>query len=95
MLHVCAMVRCLPSAPVSSCLPSVQDGRNWARIEADHHTHALFDCGGEGEWDSVFIAGPQVLAAAPKDMRLYYHSFDVSQERFRVGLATSEDGFRY
>jgi hypothetical protein len=72
----------------------VQDGRNWARIEAEHHTHALFDRGEEGEWDALFAASPQVLAAAPKDMRLYYHSYDAAQERFRVGLATSQDGFR-
>jgi hypothetical protein len=72
----------------------MQDGRNWARIEAEHHTHAIFDCGDEGEWDSLFIASPQVLAAGPKDMRLYYHAFDVSQQKFRIGLATSEDGFR-
>lgn len=37
-----------------------QDGRNWARIEAEHHTGALFDVGGEGEWDELFIGGPQV-----------------------------------
>jgi hypothetical protein len=38
----------------------LQDGRNWARIEADHHTHALFDVGAAGEWDSTFIGHPQV-----------------------------------
>lgn len=37
-----------------------QDGRNWARIEADHHTGALFDVGAEGEWDELFIGAPQV-----------------------------------
>lgn len=37
-----------------------QDGRNWARIEAEHHTGALFDVGEEGEWDEMFIGGPQV-----------------------------------
>lgn len=36
-----------------------QDGRNWARIEADHHTGALFDAGEEGEWDQVLNAKPQ------------------------------------
>eukprot|EP00892_Ulva_mutabilis_P004235 jgi/Ulvmu1/2183/UM013_0028.1 len=72
-----------------------QDGRNWARIEADHHTHALFDRGEEGEWDALFVGAPQVLAAGPKDMRLWYHSYDAQQQRFRVGLATSEDGFKW
>lgn len=44
MLHLCLL----------------QDGRNWARIEADHHTGALFDVGKPGDWDEVYIAGPQV-----------------------------------
>ena len=37
-----------------------QDGKNWARIEGDHHTGALFDVGEVGEWDHLFIAHPQV-----------------------------------
>jgi hypothetical protein len=37
-----------------------QDGRNWARIEAEHHTGALFDVGGPGEWDELFVGAPQV-----------------------------------
>ena len=37
-----------------------QDGRNWARIEAGHHTGALFDVGVPGEWDELFIGAPQV-----------------------------------
>ena len=72
-----------------------QDGRNWARIEADHHTHALFDVGAPGEWDALFVAAPQVVAAGPKDMRMFYHSFDAAAQRFTVGLATSQDGFRW
>lgn len=41
-----------------------QDGRNWARIEADHHTGALFDVGEAGEWDQLFVGTPQVSAKA-------------------------------
>lgn len=37
-----------------------QDGRNWARIESEHHTGALFDVGEAGEWDELFIGTPQV-----------------------------------
>ena len=76
----------------AACL--IQDGRNWARIEADHHTHALFDRGDEGEWDAAFAAGPQVVAAGPSDMRMYYHAFDVSKQRYGIGLATSETGLK-
>ncbi|KAL6350742.1 hypothetical protein AAG906_028207 [Vitis piasezkii] len=38
-----------------------QDGRHWARIEGEHHTGALFDVGLENEWDSMYIASPQVV----------------------------------
>ncbi|KAG1653711.1 hypothetical protein FOA52_004271, partial [Chlamydomonas sp. UWO 241] len=75
-----------------------QDGRNWARIEADHHSGALFDVGGPGAWDELYVGTPQMIASGPKDMRLYYHSFDRSRGesgRFVVGIANSEDGFKW
>ena len=72
-----------------------QDGRNWARIEADHHTGALFDVGAPGEWDSLFIGAPQVINSGPGDMRMYYHSYDASRDKFIIGLATSPDGFNW
>lgn len=37
-----------------------QDGRNWARIEGDHHSGALFDAGEDGDWDAAFVGAPQV-----------------------------------
>lgn len=37
-----------------------QDGRNWARIEGEHHSGALFDVGEEAAWDAAFVAAPQV-----------------------------------
>lgn len=36
----------------------------------------------------------QVVAAGPRDMRMYYYSYDADQQRYVVGLATSPDGFR-
>ena len=72
-----------------------QDGRNFARIEGDHHTGALFDVGETGEWDHLFIGAPQVVAAGPKDMRMYYHSYDAQKEKYVVGVATSPDGFKW
>ncbi|KAI8471882.1 MAG: glycosyl hydrolase [Monoraphidium minutum] len=72
-----------------------QDGRNWARIEGDHHTGALFDAGEPGEWDELFAGHPCVIAAGPRDMRMFYHSWDARQGRFAVGLATSPDGFKW
>lgn len=72
-----------------------QDGRNWARIEAEHHTGALFDVGEIGEWDELFVAAPQVVTAGPRDLRMYYHSYDAEKKKYRVGLATSLDGFKW
>jgi hypothetical protein len=46
-----------------------QDGKNWARIEAEHHTGALFDVGAEGEWDQLFVGGPQVGRSASRPGR--------------------------
>ncbi|KAF5843522.1 glycosyl hydrolase [Dunaliella salina] len=70
-----------------------QDGRNWARIEGDHYTGALFDVGEEGEWDELFIGHPQVLEMGPRERRMYYHSWDKRRSRFVVGMASSADGF--
>ncbi len=37
-----------------------QDGKNWARLEAEHHTAAVLDAGEDGDWDEAFIGSPQV-----------------------------------
>ncbi|KAL2559467.1 Arabinanase/levansucrase/invertase [Forsythia ovata] len=72
-----------------------QDGRHWARIEGEHHSGALFDVGSDGEWDSLFIASPQVVYHGSGDLRMYYHSFDAENGHFAVGIARSRDGMRW
>ncbi|XP_057777215.1 uncharacterized protein LOC130995803 [Salvia miltiorrhiza] len=72
-----------------------QDGRHWARIEGEHHSGALLDVGAKGEWDSTFIASPQVVFHGSGDLRMYYHSFDVETGRYAVGIARSRDGMRW
>ncbi|KAK4430021.1 hypothetical protein Salat_1302800 [Sesamum alatum] len=72
-----------------------QDGRHWARIEGEHHSGALLDVGSDGEWDSLFIASPQVVFHGTGDLRMYYHSFDVEKGHFAVGIARSRDGMRW
>jgi hypothetical protein len=72
-----------------------QDGRNWARIEGEHHTHAVLDVGSEGEWDELCIRDPKLLLAGPKDMRLFYHSIDKTTNVSRIGVANSKDGFQW
>ncbi|KAK9901696.1 hypothetical protein WJX75_008691 [Coccomyxa subellipsoidea] len=72
-----------------------QDGKNWARMEAAHHTAAVLDAGAPGEWDEAFIGSPQVVAAGPRDMRMFYHSFNAAAQKWTVGWAASEDGFSW
>ncbi|KAK9277228.1 hypothetical protein L1049_006767 [Liquidambar formosana] len=72
-----------------------QDGRHWARIEGDHHSGALLDVGSGKEWDSLFIASPQVVVHSSDDFRMYYHSFDVENGHFALGIARSRDGIRW
>ncbi|KNA10228.1 hypothetical protein SOVF_146370 [Spinacia oleracea] len=72
-----------------------QDGRNWARIEGDHHSGALFDVGSKGEWDSLFIASPHVVFHSSGDLRMYYHSFDPEEGKFSIGMARSRDGIKW
>ncbi|KAA8532957.1 hypothetical protein F0562_032926 [Nyssa sinensis] len=81
--------RSLPGLAIS------QDGRHWARIEGEHHTGALLDVGSSGEWDSMFIASPQVVFHGTGDLRMYYHSFDVENGYFAIGIARSRDGIRW
>ncbi|KDP41233.1 hypothetical protein JCGZ_15640 [Jatropha curcas] len=72
-----------------------QDGRHWARIEGEHHSGALFDLGTEKDWDSLFIASPQVVFHGNGDLRMYYHSFDIKDGKFSIGMARSRDGIRF
>ncbi|WRX13854.1 hypothetical protein QQP08_006341 [Theobroma cacao] len=81
--------RSLPGLAIS------QDGRHWARIEGEHHSGALFDVGSEGDWDSLFIAAPQVVFHGYGDLRMYYHSFDVKNGEYCIGIARSRDGMKW
>lgn len=71
------------------------DGRNWARIEGEHHSWALFDVGEEGDFDSLFIGAPQVIFHGVGDIRMYYHSFSLKTRKFTVGFARSKDGLKW
>ncbi|GAQ79745.1 hypothetical protein KFL_000370190 [Klebsormidium nitens] len=72
-----------------------QDGKNWARIEGEHHSGALFDVGEEGEWDALFVGCPQVVFYVPQDLRMFYHSLDTNSNTFSIGLARSREGVRW
>lgn len=49
-----------------------QDGRNWARIEGDHHTGALFDVGEAGQWDEMYVGHPMVGSRYLSPVHLWY-----------------------
>ncbi|KAK4263490.1 hypothetical protein QN277_028889 [Acacia crassicarpa] len=72
-----------------------QDGRHWARMEGDHHSGAVLDVGTGNDWDSLFIAAPNVVVHSSDDLRMYYHSFDAINRRFAIGIARSRDGMRW
>ncbi|XP_057948444.1 uncharacterized protein LOC131144081 [Malania oleifera] len=72
-----------------------QDGRNWARIDGLHYSGALLELGAEGKWDSTFIASPNVVVHGDGDLRMYYHSFDLQNGQFAIGVARSRDGIRW
>lgn len=83
---------------INKSLPGLaisQDGRHWARIEGEHHSGALFDIGSDEDWDSLFIAAPQVVFHGNGDLRMYYHSFDVEKGEFGIGIARSRDGIKW
>lgn len=68
-----------------------QDWRHWARIEGEYHSGALFDAGLENKWDSLFIANPQVVFHRKVDLRMYYHSFNMENWEFSIGITRSKD----
>ncbi|CAI5466065.1 unnamed protein product [Closterium sp. Yama58-4] len=68
------------------------DGRNWARIEGDHHSGAVMDVGAEGEWDELFHGAPQIVFHEPGDIRLFYHSLDRSAKGGKKTGETSKTG---
>ncbi|KAF8040472.1 hypothetical protein BT93_B2639 [Corymbia citriodora subsp. variegata] len=89
---------CSRKGEVFKSLPGLamsQDGRHWARIEGEHHSGALFDVGSENEWDSLFISSPQVVFHGNRDLRMYYHSFDVEKGEYCIGIARSRDGIKW
>ena len=45
------------------------------------------------KWLPISLLTSQVVNVGPGDLRMFYHSYDAQQQRYRVGLATSPDGF--
>ncbi|CAN6549193.1 unnamed protein product [Malus baccata var. baccata] len=83
------ILKSLPGLAIS------QDGRHWARIEGEHHSGALFDVGLQEEWDSSFVAAPHVVYHESGDLRMYYHSFNLENGVYSIGIARSRDGIKW
>jgi hypothetical protein len=69
------------------CLPTLPAPRNpppsaACRLPPPPPAGALFDAGEAGEWDALFAGHPCVVAAGPRDMRMFYHSWDASKGRW-------------
>jgi hypothetical protein len=71
-----------------------RDGINWVRLEGTYQG-AFLDVGKVGEFDGLFCAWPQVLLDDDDGTwKLYYHTLN-PERGFLVGLAVSNDGFRW
>jgi hypothetical protein len=73
----------------------VSGRRNWARVEGEHHSGALFGAGKAGEWDVAGCAHARALVAAPRDLRMFYASPDAASGAWAIGAARSADGLAW
>jgi predicted GH43/DUF377 family glycosyl hydrolase len=62
------------------------DGLNWTRPVAD----PVLDVGAEGEWDSLSLEFPVVVAEGPDSYKMWYAG--EGPDGWRIGHATSENG---
>jgi len=69
--------------------------RNWARVEGEHHSGALFGPGAAGEWDAAGCAHARAMVAAPRDLRMFYASPDAATGAWAIGAARSADGLAW
>jgi len=74
-----------------------QDGMNWSRLEGEHPTGCALDIGSgdEGGPQSSLIGWPQVVNHQERVFRMYFTTFDSTSQRYSIGLATSEDSFKW
>jgi len=71
-----------------------RDGLNWTRLDGPYRG-AFLDHGGPGDWDAVFCSWPRVLKDSDGSYKMYYHTLNPAKFIFSVGMAVSEDGFRW
>jgi len=88
--HATPCFACLFAPPNANCAFVFR--RNWARVEGEHHSGALFGPGAAGEWDARGCAHARAMVAAPRDLRMFYASPDATTGAWAIGAARSADG---
>jgi len=71
-----------------------RDGLHWTRLEGPYRG-AFLDHGEQGEWDALFCSWPRVMKDDDGSYKMYYHTLNPANFAFSVGMAISEDGFRW
>jgi len=71
-----------------------RDGLNWTRLEGPYRG-AFLDHGGPNDWDAMFCSWPRVLKDDDGSYKMYYHTINPAEFVNSVGMAVSEDGFRW
>ncbi|MGF1487358.1 MAG: hypothetical protein ACFBSE_09635 [Prochloraceae cyanobacterium] len=81
-------VNMLPGCAIS------RDGINWIRLEGPY-SGAFLNKGNPEDFDSLFCTMPNVLKENDGTWKMYYHTLNPKTRQFFVGLAVSDDGFRW
>jgi len=71
-----------------------RDGQHWISLGGPYRG-AFLDLGGVDAWDRLFCAFPRVLMDDDGTYKMHYHSFNPENGEFTIGMALSEDGFRW
>lgn len=70
-----------------------RDGLNWVKLKG-RYAGAFLERGKPGEWDALMCSWPRVLRDE-SGYKMYYHSLQLPERTFSVGMAVSTDGFNW
>jgi len=71
-----------------------RDGLNWTRLKGPYQG-AFLNHGEPDDWDALFCSWPRVLKDDDGSYKMYYHTYNLAEGIFIVGMAISEDGLRW
>lgn len=81
-------VNMLPGCAIS------RDGINWVRLEGPYRG-AFLNRGKPEDFDALFCTMPNVLREDDGTWKMFYHTLNIKTRQFSIGLAVSDDGFRW